>query len=727
MPKLKLANTLSVPRRSRQQADKATAAFRNSLWAVATAIVCLAAGMVAWMLFNSNDAPVITEPQAAEVTTTANESPVPIEPKGRSEQDTATTRPTPAFVSKEKEPATASVAPTEVEKPQPATLPPPPTAKDTKPPLSAFTYWMARKPDTALNEFVFDIRVPADLAAMIACTQPPYLPYQASIQKIDWFSKGTKYVLLNNRLSWKGDDIENGRIGLAFLGGRNSPTFSTSDPDWTACKQQLLAQAVAAADLKTAAVTIVKVDGPAKPDLRVKLGGGPSAAFSMKPHIVAVTQKKQLYVSWQTTGNGPTPKIAIHKIDTYALELGNLTLVRDVDSLGTLVGFTVDEGGADYVLTAKTEDFGLNPAGDFVNGIHKSWRKNVLVLYRNGKANDLNSERFTDLPFYGLTNFGTGRLAVSPTHIAAIFSRRRYTPGDNLIHQQASDLVISRDMAQVPIKAGNVVSHSFSQRLIADGGDFVTLHAGDSYPYPGLIIEKMSKRTGMARFNAYSCPTSGNSLFFELGGIAAEADGYPILFTASRNTATVNNANIGQLRGMPPELAMVYVVRNFETKPGAKNPYDTISSGILAAGYAPDQDFVAEVAAWNAASSRFDKMESHNFRRRVLWLTEHDKPGGASNAKLVKLADGKYIALWTEAGRGTCAMLLTISGRGTAKSIAKGDLVELKGVPLPLGDDALALRINGVPHAAWITSGGQILLHTLDANLAYRVYPLNLP
>jgi hypothetical protein len=120
------------------------------------------------------------------------------------------------------------------------------------------------------------------------------------------------------------------------------------------------------------------------------------------------------------------------------------------------------------------------------------------------------------------------------------------------------------------------------------------------------------------------------------------------------------------------------------------------------------------------------RQRQRTFRRRVLWLTEHDQPGGAANAKLVKLRDGQFIALWTEAGRGAQAMLLTIKGPASAKSITKGEPVDLKGVPLPLGDDPVTLRINGAPHAAWITSNGQVLLHTLDAELAYKVYPLNL-
>jgi hypothetical protein len=691
---------------------------------------------VAWQLYDPSGSTPAAEPQVADVTSAANttappKQDSPSEPATTPRTEPATvpapkTEPATVLAPKEKEPT--SVPATTPEQPA-ATLvgpPPPQTTNPKNPPKvtpPAFAYWLARKPDPARQEYIFDTRVPADLAAMIACTEPPYARFQGGIQKRDWLWKGMKLVLLNNRLSWKGDDIERGQIGLASQGGRNDNPVSITDPDWNACKEQLLAQAVASGDQKTVAVIMVKVDGTAKPDLRVKLDDAPTAGFSPKPHIVAVAQKNQLYVCWQTETKGSTPKIRVHKIAMDQLEQGNLSAVRDVESLGTLVGFTVDEAGSDYVLTTKTENFPNNVVGGFVNDIHKTWRKDVVLLYRNGKATDLNSEQFASHPFYGVTNFGTGRLAVSSTHLAAIFSRREYTPSDNLIHQIASDLVVARNNpSQVAIKAGNVVSHSFSQRLILDGNDFITLHAGDSYPYAGLIVEKLGKR---ARFNAYSCPTNGNSLFFDLGGVAAEADGYPILFTSTRNTASVNAGSMAQLSRLPSELALVYVVRNFETKRAA-NPYDMVGAGILAGGYAPDEEFTVENAAWNPASSRFDGKETRKIRRRVLWLTEHDQPGGVSNAKLVKLRDGQYTALWTE-GRGTQAMRLAIKGPASAKSITKGDPVELRGVLLPLGDDAVSLRINGAPHAAWITSNGQILLHTLDVDLAYKVYPLNLP
>jgi hypothetical protein len=737
----KCAQTIRVPI-SPRPATRPRAARRMPVGLLAVAILCVGGGLAAWKLHDQSQATPAAEPEVAAVSLEA------AKPAAQSEPATAAkTAPTAPAAPKEKEPAAVPTTPADQSPaalvgppaPPPQDLPKDPpkvTAKEgppkdppkTTPP--AFTYWMARKADPARNEYVFDIQVPADLAAMIACTEPPFARFQGTVQKLDWTWKGTKYVLLSNRLSWKGDDIERGRLGLAAQGGRNDKPVSTEGPAWSACKEQLLAQAVASGDLKTVAVSVVKVDGTAKPDLRLRPGDGPSPRPTTKPHIVAVAQKNQLYVCWQTVASDPTPRIWVHKIAIDQLEQGDLSPVRDVASLGTLVGFTVDEAGTDYVLTAKTEEFPNNVVGNFVNDIHKTWRKDVLVLYRNGKATDLNSDKFSGIqPFYGVTNFGTGRLAVSSTHLAAVFARRHYATNDNLIHQIASDLVVARDLSQVPIKAGNVVSHSFSQRLIVDGTDFLTLHAGDSFPYAGLIIEKIAKRSGTARFNAYSCPTNGNSIFFELGGIAAEADGYPILYTATRHTTSASNENLAPLRRLPAELAMVYVVRNFETKRAPKSPYDIVGSGILAGGYAADEEFTADNMAWNSASARFDKKEPRTFRRRVLWLTEHDQqqPGGAANAKLVKLRDGQYIALWTEAGRSTRAMVLTIKGPASKKEITKGEPVELKGVSLPPGDDAVALRINNAPHAAWITSNGQVLLHTLNADLDYKAYPLNLP
>ncbi|MBL8798892.1 MAG: hypothetical protein JNM56_33720 [Planctomycetia bacterium] len=459
-------------------------------------------------------------------------------------------------------------------------------------------------------------------------------------------------------------------------------------------------------------------------------------AVGKLPQIVPVVRGKELYIAWQGWAqNKPGDKIFVYKISLDALEKGQLTRVREVASLGTFVGFAVDGTGVDHVLTAKAESFANKPAGKFVDEVHKPYRKDVLAVTAKGTALDLNAAKYTDLPFYGITNSGTGRLAATQNHIAAVFARRRYTPRDNLVHQEASTLLVSRDWAGVGIKAGNSVSHSFDQRLIADGNDFLALHQADTYPFAGLIAERISPlpRARSVRVNVFACPTFGNAVYFELGGVAAEKDGYPVLFTATRNTKPVNQENQAKMHAQAWDLALVYVLRGFESKGNGKNPYDTVTSGMLATGYAKDEAFTVDNFTWNPATSKYDKKEPRAIKRRVHWLTEHDEKTRASNAKLVRLQDGQYIALWEERGtrNGARAMLLTLDGKAPAKTVKAGEPIELKDLKLPQGDDALAITIGNKPHAAWVTGGDSddqlLLLHTLDAELTYKAYPLSLP
>ncbi len=373
-----------------------------------------------------------------------------------------------------------------------------------------------------------------------------------------------------------------------------------------------------------------------------------------KPQIVPIIHKNELYIAWHTWAeNRPAAKIVVGKIPTDRLAKGELTKIREVKSFGTLVGFTVDATGADLVLTARAEELPNNPPANFVKEVHGTWRKDVLTMYASGRATDLNSEPFTRIPFYGLTNAGSGRLAAGPNHLAAVFARRHYSPNDKLIHQEANALLVSRKLSTVIVKAENTVSHSFDQRLIFDGKDFVALHQADSYPSAGLLIEKIrtikaGTRPQVVRAPIYTCPTFANSVYFELGGLAAEPDGYPVLFTATRNTAAVNAANERAMYNVAWDVALVYVLRDFDLKPRVANPHDVVNSGVLARGYAPDQEFKVDNFIYNPQTSRYDKPEPRTIKRRVLWLTANDATTKATNAKFVRLAAGQYVALWEE-------------------------------------------------------------------------------
>ena len=523
------------------------------------------------------------------------------------------------------------------------------------------TYWLGRKPDSSKNEYVFDVRVPAGVAAVITCSDPKYAKFRSGVKQFQWEAAGSNYTFVQNSLAWANNMIDNGQVAFERGGvsGDAWAHMSLASAEGKACKEQLKALARTQGEWKYVTPTLLKMAGSANPQLTVNFDADRPYdilrnAPTKVPQVVPVVYDNALYIAWQTWGgSGPTNKIVVSRASLNSLSQGEVTTVREVPSLGALVGFTVDATGADHVLSARAEQFPNNAEGNFVDEVHSQWRKNVVMLYSSGQGTDLNSDKFTGLTFYGLTNSGSGRLAAGANHLAAIFARRHYSTGDHLIHQEANDLLLSRDLSSVPLKAGNTVSHSFDQRLIFDGTDFVTLNQGDTYPYAGLIVEKLHTKGGpkaarIARFLAYACPTFGNAVYFELGGLAAEPDGYPVLFTATRNTAAVNDSNAGPMHDMAWDLALVYLVRDFDTKPHPKNSYDITSSGILAGGFAPDQEFTVDNFTWNSQTSRFDKPDPRIIKRRVLWLTEYDATTKATNAKFVKLADGQYVALWEE-------------------------------------------------------------------------------
>ncbi len=468
-----------------------------------------------------------------------------------------------------------------------------------------------------------------------------------------------------------------------------------------------------------------------------------------RPQIVAVPQGDTLYVAYQTWDRAkPTDKVAVTIIPFADIGEKKLVAVRVVPSGGTLVGFAVDDKGRDFILTAKAESFPNNPQGDFVEKIAKARRENILVLHAEGIATDLGTEKFIAEPVYGVGNAGSGRLAAGGGYLAATFACRYYAPSDKLIHQQANDLLVSEDLKSVPLKADNAVSHSFDQRLIYDGTDFVTLHQGDQYPVTGLIIEKSQtgSKDGARRppqFAVFSCPTSGNAVFFELGGLAAEPDGYPVLFTATRNTDEVSPKTIEEKTKLPWDVGLLYVVRDFEKRPWPKKPFDVVGAGILAGGYAKPETFTFDNFSWDPAASAFSKRESRTVSRQVAWLTSYTAAKGAATrataAKFVQLEVGKYVAVWEEQSltpRGwqyqrTVATTVMISGTKDAKEVTAGKPQPLAGNPrLHRGDDAVAVTLNGKRVAAWVTASDtnrQLTLHAVGVDLKYWAVALAMP
>jgi hypothetical protein len=631
------------------------------------------------------------------------------------------------------------------------------------PPLRS--YWLGRQPDPKLDEFVFDVPVSADLAAKLTCAGAKGAKYKSGVREFRWETGGKSYTFVQNAIAWDGDQIDAGSFAYFRNNAVEKDAWVSVDPraaGFKAVRDVFVAQKKMWADGWFEVTPILlRADGKENPKLTVNFNTDApfnvrthppefdvaigSQAPTKKPQIVGTVQGDSLFIAYQTWERAkPTDKVVIAKVPVADVAKQKLSLVRVVSSGGTLVGFTVDAKGRDYVLTAKAEEFPNNPKGDFVDEVAKTWRKEVIFLHSAGTATDLNTEKFTAETVYGVGNGGSGRLAVGAGHLATVFARRHYTPSDKLIHQEADVALFSADLSRVPVKAHNAASHSFDQRLIFDGTDFVALHQGDQYPITGLLIEKVlvAGKGRPARYAAFSCPTFGNNVFFELGGLAAEPDGYPILFTATRNTEEVPPKAVEEKTKRPWDLAMVYVRRDFHTKVAPKNPFDIVGSGILAGGYAKPETVTFDNLSWDPAASMFSKRESRTVTRQVSWLTDYSTVNAltrASAAKLVQLEVGKYLAVWEEqgsAGRGwehrrTMAATITIKGSKNDKSIEAGKPVALTGNPrLHRGDDAFALPQGGKKVAAWLTAGEtnkQLTLHTVNDELKHEAIPLNLP
>lgn len=635
---------------------------------------------------------------------------------------------------------------------------------------SADSYWLGRQPNPDADEYVFDVPVSADLAAKLTCADPKGAKFKTGVSEFKWEVGGKAYRFYQNAISWDADRIDTGAFAYFRNNGVAADAWATTNPGapgFKAVREILVAQKKArgANGWFEAQPILLRTEGKDNPKLKVDFDADVPFAVTRhpgefdssigmvapvkRPQIVAAAHKDTLFVAYQTWDRTkPTDKVVVTKValkDVAAKKA--LAAVRVVPSGGTLVGFAVDDKGRDFVLSAKAESFPNNPQGDFVEKIAKTWRKDILTLHTEGKAADVGTEKFSQETVYGVGNAGSGRLAAGAGHLAAVFARRHYAPSDKLIHQEANDLLVSADLSRVPHKASNAVSHSFDQRLAFDGTDFVTLHQGDQYPVTGLVIEKL-KTAGSgpnrrpAHFACYSCPTSGNAVFFELGGLAVEPDSYPVLFTATRNTGEVSPANIEAKGKLPWDVGMLIVRRDFDTKKPPANPFDAVGAGILADGYAEAEKFTFDNLSWDPAVSMFSKRESRTVTRRVKWLTDYtaatDTPTRASCAKLVQLEPGKYVAMWEESALGmrgweykrTMAMTLTITGKAK-KEIVAGKPAPLTGDPrLHRGDDAIAIALGGRRVAAWVTAGDtnrQLALHTVDADLKHEVVGLALP
>ena len=414
--------------------------------------------------------------------------------------------------------------------------------------------------------------------------------------------------------------------------------------------------------------------------------------------------------------------------------------------LPRLAGVTSD-GANLYVLSAALED--LRSESSILG-----YRPNVLALTKlddQGKLvweRDVNSAEYlgdadggvASTAIFSPLTAGTGALAHGNGKIVVTLATNTLPDANiNQRHQRAQYFVVGEDGAGFKAATETSWRHSFDQRLLFDGQDFVFMDLGDAgwyMPGAGIALRKIKPTANGADFigdlqGVYvyvrQAETAGsqNFSFTSLGDLQNGDRGYVALFSSETNNPGAQRNGWNEPVNEPRNLGMLHVTKGFDTVAEGEwnSPEKRLGNTIIQNNRPTQINVTSNVVDSEGPTntfSRADKPDLTFTQTGVNWLTHLPAGVSAERPKLVRIAADRYIALWEEwSYSGT-----TLSYRATKSLLIdeQGRVVRAEA-PIaarlnPSGADR-AFELNG--SAAWITTTSQpakLTLHTVDANLA---------
>jgi hypothetical protein len=396
--------------------------------------------------------------------------------------------------------------------------------------------------------------------------------------------------------------------------------------------------------------------------------GGPSQQLSIaaeNPAIIPVYNNDALSFAFNHKDDNSS-HVMISSYKKQGDQFRELWTKAVPNSLNKLGGFTTD-GTNYYCLTVKEEDLSNDPS---VN----TYRNNVVRLVKLDKVGneiwtkEINNKTYLTVPVYSPLIAGTGGLAYGNGMVTMVFAKN--TEWDNNIntrHQTAVFITVNASTGE-PTKPSEEVSwrHSFDQRVIFDGHDFVFADLGDPgfMPAAGIAIRKVTLNDRDVKMPdpmyfwshgayIYARQGSGNSLFTSLGNIVSGNNGYTVLFSSVRKNVLTDNE--------PRNLAMVHVVKNFETiKDGMDNGKPVITNFqrlnrgkqvINITGNMVDTKTKNPHALKSYSFTNSEDSKKSATQSGLVWLTDYHGDTNFTSVerpKLVQLSNGQFLALWEE-------------------------------------------------------------------------------
>lgn len=423
--------------------------------------------------------------------------------------------------------------------------------------------------------------------------------------------------------------------------------------------------------------------------------------------------------------------------------------------LPRLVGLASD-GANFYAVSAVNEDLRSDAST-------KSFRPNVLVMTKFDAAGntvwqrDLNNAAYlgdasvngeAKTGIYSPMTGGTGAVSYGNGKVLVAMATNtlpdRKLSGSNLRHQRAQYFVVGADGSGFKAASETGWRHSFDQRLLFDGQDFVYMDladAGSFMPGAGITLRKIKPTAAGADFigqlegvyiYARQGETAGahNFSFISLGQLQTSRNGYGVLFTSEKTNRSAPRNGWDESVLEPRNLAYVHVKRAFETvQEGKRDGKASLGNLVAVQGQPIEINIGSSVVDSQGATTRFtrsDKPGKTATSTGVVWLTNLAPGVSAERPKFVKVADDRFVALWEEwtyngqklSHRSTQAMLLNAAGQVLTPSTGIAARLNPSGADVPFSWNGSATWIAGAANT------GGLVLNSVDANLRLTQTPL---
>lgn len=444
-----------------------------------------------------------------------------------------------------------------------------------------------------------------------------------------------------------------------------------------------LAPALTVTRLPTTAVS--ELGRPFDPDEQDDSGPDSwEARYGKTPEIVAVTDGDGLAILYQDQ-DSETSAFVVHVSPSEASYV--IDAAFEVESLGRIMGLTLDDAGNYYVATGVDEDEMVDATYP-PNGVHRPDIVRVVKFDGSGcvtMESDVDMERGLFAEESGddveiIVNpmvAATSRLAYGNDRLVLVHGHNTEPDPelDGTRHQKAITTHLDAQSGSVTRASTIWASHSFDQRALYDGVGFMELHLGDAYPRSIALGRYFDGESdGDHDLFAIKGEIGENRTFTRLGGIVPTSDatyGYLALFSTERTNSVTDDEEVQGTR----DLALVRVRTDFATTSGS-----VIEEGGSTSTLAVTS---GEAAVTNS----------------LHWLTALGEGRHVERPHIVALSGTEFVLLWEEwiAGgsgdtyEGTFAMAVSASGE---------PLVPAAEVPgdhhLPRGDDAVRLGTRAV-------------------------------